>query len=342
MLNKSTSRSEYVVQSGVTEYPIGFEFQYNGDDTPQIRVTIGAMVAVENLHFIVSEDLLTIKLIPLEEEAPVDPNDYSWMDKWVGAELVIERDIPFVQDSDYQLGRISPERIEKDFDLSVMRDQMLQQQITDNDADLESLFDTVAKHREDIDRAQKSADDAMAHSVAVEKRVAVNETGIATNKSAAARAQKTADDAMAHSVAVEKRVAVNETGIATNKSAAARAQKSADDAMAHTVAVEKRVTQAEKNIASNDVDIANIFDHQEEQDGRLTNLENSKIDKDQGKVNIGKVLTVGGDGMVVPKVPQGGGSGIGVVAHDNTLIGAGTDEYPLGVKNKVTITIVEH
>lgn len=127
MLNKSTSRSEYVVQSGVTLYPVGFKFLYNGDDTPQIRVTIGDVVAVENLHFVITEDLLNIKLIPLEEEAPADPNDYSWLEKWVGMSLVIERDIPFVQESDYRLGRISPEQIERDFDLSVMRDQELAQ-----------------------------------------------------------------------------------------------------------------------------------------------------------------------------------------------------------------------
>lgn len=143
MLNKSTSRSKYVVQSGVTQYPVGFEFFFNGDDTPQIRVTIGAMVAEENLHFVISEDLLTINLIPLEEEAPVDPNDYSWMDKWVGAELVIERDIPFVQESDYQLGRISPERIEKDFDLSVMRDQILAGQIKEHTDDVQGEIDAL-------------------------------------------------------------------------------------------------------------------------------------------------------------------------------------------------------
>lgn len=151
MLNKSTSSSKYVVQSGVTPYPIGFEFQYNGDDTPQIRVTIGAMVAEENVHFVISEDLLNIELIPLEEETPVDPNDYSWMDKWVGMELVIERDIPFVQESDYQLGRISPERIEKDFDLSVMRDQMLDDKISD-------VHDEFTEAKTEL---QKSIDDKL-------------------------------------------------------------------------------------------------------------------------------------------------------------------------------------
>lgn len=114
MLNKSTSRSEHIVQSGVTPYPIGFAFQYNGDGTPQIRVTIGDMVAKENVHYVISKDSLNIELISLEEN-----------DNWVGSALVIERDIPFVQESDYQVGRISPEQIEKDFDLSVMRDQVL-------------------------------------------------------------------------------------------------------------------------------------------------------------------------------------------------------------------------
>ena len=271
MLNKSNSRSEYTVQSKVTQYPVGFQFFFDGNNAPQVLVKIGGSKVNLNVHYKFSEDLSTLILIPLEEEKPADPNNYSWLNKWVGKKLVIERNVAFINESDYQVGRIAPEQIEKDFDLSVMRDQMLQQQITDNDADLKSLFDTVAEHREDIDHAQDSA----------------------------------------------------------------------DDAMAHTVAVEKRVTQAEKNIASNDVDIANIFDHQEEQDGRLTNLEKSKIEKNQGINNVGKVMTVGGDGMVVPKVSHGG-SGIGAVAHDETLVGAGTDEYPLGVRNKVTITIVEH
>ena len=73
---------------------------------------------------------------------------------------------------------------------------------------------------------------------------------------------------------------------------------------------------------------------------RIDALENDKLDKQQGINNVGKVMTVGGDGKLIPRVPQGGG-GIGAVAHDDTLFGAGTDEWPLGVKDKVTITIVD-
>lgn len=140
MLNKSTSRSKYVIQSGVTQYPIGFAFQHNGDGTPQIRVTIGDMVAEENVHFIISKDLLNIELLSLGEN-----------DKWVGSALVIERDIPFVQESDYQVGRISPEQIEKDFDLSVMRDQMLADEISERADDVQGEINALGNRVSSIE-----------------------------------------------------------------------------------------------------------------------------------------------------------------------------------------------
>lgn len=273
MINTSVSKNEHTIQSGVVDYPIGFPFYFNPDRTPQLLVKIGDEELRFNHNFELSEDKGSVVLRPTEEESWTleGPEDFSWMTKWDGKDLLIERAVPFVQDSDYQLGRISSEQIERDFDLSVMRDQTLQERITVNDEDIEELFKITDKHRVDIDRAQESA----------------------------------------------------------------------DDAIVRTVAVEKRVAQAEKDIKSNDGDISTLFSQQAVQDGRLSELESGKIDKDQGTNNVGKVLTVGGDGMVVPKASHGG-SGIGVVAHDDSLIGAGTDEYPLGVKDKVTITIVEH
>lgn len=270
MINNTESKKLYKVQSGVTEYPIGFPFQFNSDGVPQLAVTIGTTYLQLNYNCKLSEDNGTLILIPTEEEAETltGPEDYSWMDKWVGAPLVITRDIPFVQESDYQLGRISSEQIEKDFDASVMRDQMLQSQIYDNDTDISTLYKTADEHDKRITTAQESADAAMQHSVDLENRISVNE----------------------------------------------------------------------ENIAQNTSDIETICGQLTVQDTRLTELEDGKVDKDQGKINVGKVLTVGGDGMVVPKVSQGG-SGMGAVAHDETLVGAGTDEYPLGVKDKVTITI---
>lgn len=205
MLNKSTARSEYTVQSGVAQYPVGFTFYYNGNDTPQVRVRIGDIEPVFKVDYKFSEDDLMLILMPTEEESSAEGfvyDEYKWLDKWVDLPLVIERDVPLVQESEYSIGRISPERIEKDFDLSVMRDQQLRKMVQD--------------------------------------------------------------------------------GVGA--------------------------------------------------------LESGKLDIDQGKVNIGKVMTVNEYGEVVPKSSTVSG-GIGVVAHDSSLSGAGTDEFPLSVKDKVTITI---
>lgn len=150
MINNTESKKLYKVQSGVTEYPIGFPFQFNSDGVPQLAVTIGTTYLQLNYNCKLSEDNGTLILIPTEEEAETltGPEDYSWMDKWVDAPLVITRDIPFVQESDYQVGRISPEQIEKDFDASVMRDQILLDKIgehtTDVSAELESLHTDIS------------------------------------------------------------------------------------------------------------------------------------------------------------------------------------------------------
>lgn len=145
MINNTESKKVYEVQSGVTEYPIGFPFHFNADQTPQLSVVIGHDVLQLNYNCKLSEDKGTLILIPTEEEAEklTGPDDYSWMDKWVGAHLVIERDIPFVQESDYQLGRISAEQIEHDFDASVMRDQMLADKIGEHTVDVQGEIDAL-------------------------------------------------------------------------------------------------------------------------------------------------------------------------------------------------------
>lgn len=127
MINTSEHKSEDTVQSGVVEYPIGFNFYFNIDKTPQLLVKIGDEELRFNYNFELSEDQGSVVLRPTQEESLTleGPEDFSWMSKWDGKDLLIERAIPLVQDSDYQLGRISSEQIERDFDLSVMRDQML-------------------------------------------------------------------------------------------------------------------------------------------------------------------------------------------------------------------------
>ena len=48
-----------------------------------------------------------------------------------------------MQESDYQVGRISPEQIEKDFDLSVMRDQILLDKIGEHTADVSEELESL-------------------------------------------------------------------------------------------------------------------------------------------------------------------------------------------------------
>lgn len=158
MINTSVNKNEYTIQSGVVEYPIGFPFYFNPDRTPQLLVKIGEEELRFNHNFELSEDKGSVVLRPTEEESWTleGPEDFSWMTKWDGMDLLIKRAVPFVQDSDYQLGRISSEQIERDFDLSVMRDQALDSEIkklrnevVDEFIATDSRFDSIQEQTDD-------------------------------------------------------------------------------------------------------------------------------------------------------------------------------------------------
>lgn len=145
MINTSVNKNEHTIQSGVVDYPIGFPFYFNPDRTPQLLVKIGNEELRFNYNFELSEDNGSVVLKPTEEESWTleGPEDFSWMTKWDGKDLLIERAVPFVQDSDYQLGRISSEQIERDFDLSVMRDQMLSDEISERADGVQGEIDAL-------------------------------------------------------------------------------------------------------------------------------------------------------------------------------------------------------
>lgn len=145
MINTSVSKNEHTIQSGVVEYSIGFPFYFNPDRTPQFLVKIGDEELRFNHNFELSEDRGSVVLRPTEEESWTleGPEDFSWMAKWDGKKMLIERVVPFVQDSDYQLGRISSEQIERDFDLSVMRDQILATRMNEHVEDVQGEIDAL-------------------------------------------------------------------------------------------------------------------------------------------------------------------------------------------------------
>lgn len=72
----------------------------------------------------------------------------------------------------------------------------------------------------------------------------------------------------------------------------------------------------------------------------IATLGSGKLDKNQGSINAGKVLTVGEDGLVIPSA-GGTGGGLQAVSHDNTMSGAGTDDSPLGLSEAIKDEIAD-
>lgn len=168
MINNEIANKVHTIISGVTEYPIGFAFGYNPDYTPQLRVYVNKLSDYPlqfGVDYKISDDQLNVVLLT-EQQA--------------GDRLDIIRDIPMVQLSDYVIGRIDPEQIENDFDLSVERDQQLK-------AELEIAIDLPLDHEHRIQAAEHRLDnieDKIPEQATVENQLAdknfVN-SSIATN-----------------------------------------------------------------------------------------------------------------------------------------------------------------
>lgn len=174
MINSDTAKSTYTVAEGVTEYPIGFQYMWNENNQPQILVYAGpeANRYLEyGTDFTVSDDGLSI-VLSAEIEA--------------GTNLSIMSDVPFIQDSDYVVGRIDPEQIERDFDKSVLRDL----QLRDYADDINDRLADEVQARTDADAALQDAidDEVAARSLA--------DTTLQDNIDAEADAREDADDAL--------------------------------------------------------------------------------------------------------------------------------------------------
>ncbi len=77
------------------------------------------------------------------------------------------------------------------------------------------------------------------------------------------------------------------------------------------------------------------------QAGAIAGLENDKLDRNLDPLNAGKYLIVGKDGNVELTASGGGGGGIGSVAHDETLVGNGSEEFPLGLAKAIRDEIAD-
>lgn len=199
MVNSEVSEISYVIQAGVTTYPIGFEYHFNENNYPQLLVKIGESVAIINVDFQLSDNELEVILIPTEEEAKTQtsPSDTRWMDRIVGKELLITRDVPFTQTSDYTVGRISPEQIEYDFDRAVMRDQEILHQVSAFAVDV-ALAESLANAA--VETANEAATAANQATATANTALDTANTAIVTSndaKTTATQASKDAVDAMA-------------------------------------------------------------------------------------------------------------------------------------------------
>lgn len=201
MINSEVLDTSYVIQGGVTTYPIGFEYHFNEQNSPQLLVKIGDDAATINVDFKLSTDNSEIILIPTEEEAKnqTSPNDTRWMERINGKELYITRNIPFKQTSDYTVGRISPEQIEYDFDRTVMRDQEILRVVKEFGVDValaESLSNAAVETANEAVTAANAAIDSANNAVAI----ATETVSVASEaKEISEQASRDAIDAMAES-----------------------------------------------------------------------------------------------------------------------------------------------
>ena len=136
MINNETAKSTYTIIADKYDYPIGFQYAKNPNDTPQIKLYLNKLSEtplIYGVDYTLSEDGLSVVLASIT----------------AGDRLDIIRDIPMVQLSDYVIGRIDPEQIEADLDEAVMRDQQLH-------AETQFALEIPEDHEE---RIQKNATD---------------------------------------------------------------------------------------------------------------------------------------------------------------------------------------
>lgn len=204
MINNDTAKSTYTVTEGVTEYPIGFQYTTNPDGTPNLYVWHGDDTELEyGTDYTLSADGLSIELLSTVE---------------TGATLNVAVDEPFIQDSDYVVGRIDPEQIERDFDKSVLRDLQLRDYADD-------INDRLADEVQARTNADAGLQDAIDDEVAARS---LADTTLQNNIDAEADAREDADTALQTAINAKQDIIVDLANIRSGAAAGATAVQPSD------------------------------------------------------------------------------------------------------------------
>ena len=210
MINKETAKVQYTtVADQSTWYAVDFEyFTTPATGLPQLKVLLGGKELTAGTDYVTGPQGIQLVVAPT-----------------AGVSLVIERDVPFTQEIDFQMGLIDPEKIERGLDESVMRDQELANGISDLDAKHDSLA-------EEVEEVRTVAEGAAAEAASA-KQAATDAASAAESASDKADEAKTAAD-NAGSKAQNALDLANsyDTRITTAQDAADSAKTTADQALA--------------------------------------------------------------------------------------------------------------
>ena len=302
MINSENAKTQYVT-AGVNGFAIGFEYGLDDLGNPEIAVTLNGIPLQFGTGYTLSLDKKSIFLVDGAGRGNI---------------LIIERDIDFVQDSDYQLGRIDPEQIEDDFDLSVMRDQQIRQELVDyknvTDSALEDISEQLVEHQDSIDtltqnvsdletnKADKSSvytkgetDDKLA--LKADKADTYTKSDVDTKLSAKADKETVYTKTETDSKVNGKQDALSTDQMAAVNSGITAAKVASYDAYAGEISAAKTTADKADNAAEVAQQTANLAGQEAAQ--ALSSLA-GKVNIAQGAENAGKVMTVGEDGNLAP------------------------------------------
>lgn len=216
MINKETAKVQYTtVADQSTWYAVDFEyFTTPATGLPQLKVLLDGQELTANKDYITGPQGIQLVVAPT-----------------AGVSLVIERDIPFTQEIDFQMGLIDPEKIERGLDESVMRDQELATGISDLDAKHDSLAEEVEEVRTVAEGA--AADAASAVQTATDAANAADSASkkVDEAKTAADNADTKAQDALDLANSYDARITTAQDTADSAKTTADSAKTTADQAL---------------------------------------------------------------------------------------------------------------